>query len=362
MYRKKRLSNLSIVASFAILSSFCTLEANEKIANKDGSLSNIERGWHYQEKTELPKNEDKKDDIPSILKEMLQVQKEQLKVQKNIEKMLQSQLDPQPKKFINSDGKECIENESADCYKYPMLPDAQRTPVLAKFLQDPTVENAIEYKKWEDKHFNHAEDIGYSMKYAMLNKPEKTKTLIDSSSMLSGQYSRHLTSAKADVIKKYSNNMQVFILMSDDGREFMTINNGLNSALKYFKDMNITPKLVFSSESAVKQFENVLRAYDESILVRLKNMSPSFLVSEKTHSTLKPISYPSYVVKYNNKEIAFTQIFASGNVQRESFVGNLFEILVLNKAIERNVINNDTLQKYELKDFANKNKGVSDVQ
>ena len=319
----------------------------------------IEKGWHYQDGSADTKKEDEKEkSLQELFAEMLKVQKEQLKVQKNIEKMLQSQLDPQPAKFINKDGKECIENESGDCYKYPILPEGKRQPVLSQFLQNPNIETAIAYKKWEDKHFNHVEDIGYSMKYAVLNNKEKTKTLIDSSSMLSGKYNTYLTRAMADVLKEHSKNIKVYILMSEDGREYLNIRKGVSKSMAYLKNSNINPEIVFKNENAYTSFKNVLSRYDSTILKEFESLEPTVIISEKTHAAIKPIAYPSYIIKYKDmqKDKEFMQIFGAGNSQNDDFIRNIYEILVLEKIVDRSKINNEILQKYEFNDFKNKNK------
>lgn len=315
----------------------------------------IERGWHYQEGNEADKSEKEKS-VQELLAEMLKVQKEQLKVQKNIEKMLQTQFDPQPPKFLNNDGKECVANESGDCYKYPMRPEANWSPALAKMLQNPTIENAIKYKQVEDAHLNHVEDIGYSMKYAALNNKQKTKTLIDSTSMLSGKYNIYLTRAMSDVLKKHSKSMKVYILMSDDGREYLNVRKGILKSLTYLKNANIFPEIVFKDQKAYSTFKSVLNRYDSVILEEFEAQEPTIIISEKTHSAINPIAYPTYIVKYKDEKDnkSFTQIFGAGNSQNSDFIRNLYEILVVQKVVDRSKINNEVLQQYEFDEFKNK--------
>lgn len=316
------------------------------------SKNDIKKGFHFGEITEDAKKEDEKT-IQKTLAEILKVEKEQLKEQKRIRELLETQYDPQPKKFINKDGKECIENESEDCYKYPILPSATRIPVLSNFLQNPTnMDNAIKYKQWEDKQFAHVENIGYGMKYAVLNNNKKSKTMIDSASMLSGRHSVYLTNAKADIIKKHSDNIKIFILMSNDGREFKSIRNGVSDAIETLRFTNINPDLVFPSQEAISNFENIIKNYDSYILKDLNNLSPNKIVSKKTHDAINPISYPTYLIKYDDKkEKKFIQVFGAGSSQGRDFINNLYEILIINGIVDVNEINNSLLQEYELKNF-----------
>lgn len=341
----KRLLSFSLIPLLLL-----ELNASENTKN-----NGIERGFHFGELEVKKEKKDKINEqksIPQLLADILEVQKKQLKEQKRIKEILESQYDPQPKQFINKDGKKCIENESGECYKYPILPSATRNPALANFLQNPTnLEKAINYKQWEDKHFSHVEDIGYGMKYAVLNNNQKSKTMIDSASMLSGRHNVYMTNAKADLIKKHSKDIKIFILMSDDGREFKSIRKGITESIETIRYTNINPVLVFSSDEAIKNFEKIITQYDSYILRELYELAPQKVVSKKTHETINPISYPTYLIKYKNKDKKFTQVFGAGNAQGREFINNIFEMLVYNKIIDRNEINNKTLQEYELKNF-----------
>jgi len=352
--------NKKLLLSPILCGILCSISLNASSGDiekqtKNKNLSGVEKGFHYGESKTNKEEENKEITLKEMFAKLIEIEEKQEKHLKSIKEMLQTKLDPQPKKFINKDGKECIENESADCYKYPILAEGKRQPVLAKFLQNPNVENGIEYKKWEDKHFSHVENIGYSMKYAVLNSKQKSKTLIDSTSMLSGKYKNYLFDAKIDVVANYAKNINIYILMSDDGREFMNVRKGIIASIQSLKKSGISPDIIFSSNEALENFKNVMKSYDSYILEQLEAVGPNYIVSSKTHKAINPIAYPTYIMKYNDKkEHKFMQIFGAGNSQGSDFVNNIFEMLVLNKVIDRNVINNSVLQEYELRAFQNK--------
>lgn len=90
-----------------------------------------------------------------ILKQLKIIAKEaqeQTKIQRQILKILQKTLDPQPQ-YITVNGKKCIANSSAECFKFPITPAAQRIPVLKAWLENPTMENTAKYLKWQAKYF-----------------------------------------------------------------------------------------------------------------------------------------------------------------------------------------------------------------
>lgn len=91
----------------------------------------------------------------SILKELLNIQKTYSGVPQVVE--------------IN--GKTCLENSSADCFVMPLANDALRIPVMAEWIKNPSVENALKYYEWQAKYLNHAFDAGYALNFASMKVP-----------------------------------------------------------------------------------------------------------------------------------------------------------------------------------------------
>lgn len=84
-----------------------------------------------------------------ILLNILAEQRKQTAIQSEILEILKITHDLPRKVVIN--GKECISNSSSDCFVMPIIGDAARLPVMRKWLENPTVENALEYYKWQSK-------------------------------------------------------------------------------------------------------------------------------------------------------------------------------------------------------------------
>jgi len=72
--------------------------------------------------------------------------KEVKKVEKKEHKIAKKRVKPQEKK-------------KEDKFEFPVRPDAP--PIVAKFLKNPTEENAKEFLKWQAQYFNHIRKIGF---------------------------------------------------------------------------------------------------------------------------------------------------------------------------------------------------------
>ncbi|MBU1711460.1 MAG: hypothetical protein KKE17_15795 [Proteobacteria bacterium] len=136
-------------------------KANNEVDSKELFLKHINTGWgmYYegsdeqeQLKKELEKGSATDKTIVMLLSEILDTNKENLKTNKEILKVLQGEFDPQPKKMV-VDGKECFENDSARCYKMPAFTPEAKMPIYVNFHQNPSIQTAAEVIKWEDKHF-----------------------------------------------------------------------------------------------------------------------------------------------------------------------------------------------------------------
>lgn len=131
--------------------------------------SKFERGFRFEgmDVNSTLSNKKGKKDISALLEEILKVEKKQLTTQERILKILQDQFDPQPKKIVVN-GKECIENSSAECFNMPLLhPDAKKVPVLKEYVSNPTVENAKKYLQWHAKFLQNAFRGGEAINMAM---------------------------------------------------------------------------------------------------------------------------------------------------------------------------------------------------
>lgn len=134
----------------------------------DDSYSNTKGFAFYEDSNSSDKDNsiDKKTKLnANLLYEILLENKKQTKLLTDIRDILQKTHDPKPEKIVVN-GKECIANSSAECFKMPLTAEAKKVPVLASWIQNPTMENAAKYLKWQAKYFNSINKGGYSLNLA----------------------------------------------------------------------------------------------------------------------------------------------------------------------------------------------------
>jgi len=229
--------------------------------------SPFERGFRFGEfddnSTTPPKT---KKSIADILDEMLEVQKKQLKTQEKILAILQDEFDPQPKKIIVN-GKECIENSSAECFKMPLLhPDGKKIPVLGRFVTHPTVENAKEYLKWHAKFLKSAFRGGEAITLAMNQFGPAAYPLNYNRFEYDtpGAYSKVLQKRNNKaVLNALSNEIEIFFFL---GKNPDADAYAIDNYSKFVKEVpEIKYTIVFLNEGAKKVFN--------ALASRLKNIS-----------------------------------------------------------------------------------------
>lgn len=104
------------------------------------------RGWHWY-------------DDPAKEVETKPVQKKEEKPKEEIVKAPE-----EPKQ----DNKTPTVNTSVRDFEFPLTDEAKSIPVLAKWLKEPTEENAKEWLAWQGKYFKHNEQIARSLRNAYL--------------------------------------------------------------------------------------------------------------------------------------------------------------------------------------------------
>jgi hypothetical protein len=266
-----------------------------------------------------------------ILEEMLKVQKKQLKTQNKILKILEDQFDPQPKKIVVN-GKECIENSSAECFKMPLLhPDAKKVPVLRKFVESPTVENAAAYLKWHAKFLKSAYRGGNAITLAVNKYGAKAYP------MNFDRFDYDTPGAYSSVLKKRNNKLVLntigdgvsfyFFLGKNPDADMYAVDN----YAKFVKEIpHIKYNIVFYSKGSKEAFL--------ALASRLKNIesfrinASSLLVSKKAFSKHNVYTTPmvNMLVKKTNK----MRSILVGRSSSDGIIDNAIETLEFDKVLK----------------------------
>jgi len=105
-----------------------------------------------------------------LLQKMVDEQKENKTISIAIlEKLKEAFPNPTPKMYIDSNGKKCITNSSADCFLIPVIKEAQNIPALKNWLRNPSPENSKVYLKWMARYMKQIGDISNGSRFAFLN-------------------------------------------------------------------------------------------------------------------------------------------------------------------------------------------------
>lgn len=240
----------------------------------------------------INKKPDQQKSTNELLIEMLNVQREQLQVQKNILATLQEEYNPKPK-VVTINGKRCIANSNADCFVMPMLgKDAKAVPVLGQFVTNPTVETAKEWLRWQAKYFKTAFKGGESIQLA-LNKYGSEAYPLNYN-----RYEMNTMGGYSDVLKSRNNMM---ILSSLAGRlefYFFFGKNGdadtmaFDTYAKFAKKIpNLKYHLVFYSNNTKEYFNEMSKAIKD--INELKIGASSISVSPTTFTSFNVYTTPT---------------------------------------------------------------------
>ena len=336
---KKSLFFLLPLALFA--NNLGNLNANSLNKNNVSSKhKKPEQGWRFGDNPEV--NSSKKDDkktIKQILAEMLKVQKEQLKVQKKMLAILQDQFDPKPKMITLPNGKKCLENSSAECFRMPLTPTAKRIPALKNWLLHRDIKSAANYIKWQSKYIKEITKGAYAYDFAVTEYGNKVAQVnysqpgfeetFGATSVIRHHYTDMLLSQYKDKFKVY-----IFLGESPDLDVYsFTI---IGRFVRAHPDLHYV--VIFKNQHEKKAFFDAGKIFF-SIRDMLKNKNVTFKVSPESFKKLNIYTTPTVSIKLNNS-----------NTLNKVLVGRFNSVLktkILNYLRYKNVIKDGTHPTYK---------------
>jgi len=314
---KKTLSMLMILTSLAYANN--TKDAKSEIGWRFGNFDDV------NSTKEAPKTQ------KEILKKILSVQEEQLKVQKDILDVLQKRFDPQPETIIVN-GKPCIANSSAECYKWIPEPEAKRNPVIAEFFSNPSKEKAAKYLQWYSKHTNNAKKAGVAMVMAKYQYGDNATDFNSKKNGMLGSFgeiSQAKTSADINTFKKYNDMfyMNLYLGRGLDVDLFGT--RGIRNALEKFP--KLTLNIIYYNQDVKNKLHAISKEYPN--LKFILNSRKEYV--DKDLFTKNGI-YSTPTIELVLKKDKSRQIIVTGNFGTTSMVKNAIEFLWLKKVIKEN--------------------------
>ena len=309
-----------------------------------------EIGWRFGNFAD--KNATKKEPKTQkeILMKILSVQEEQLDVQKDILKVLQKRFDPQPETIIVN-GKPCIANSSAECYKWIPEPEAKRYPVIANFFSSPTKEKAAKYLKWYSKHTNNAKKAGVALQMAKYQYGDNAANYNSKKNGMLGAFGE-IGSAERNsriaTFKKFSNKfyMNLYLGRGLDVDLFGT--RGLNNILQDIPGVKMN--IIYYNDDVKNKLHEISKNYPD-----LKNVldSNNELVDKSMFTKNGIYSTPTMELVIIKSKLR--QIIATGNFSTTLLVDNTLKYLWMKKIIKSNSYSTD----YKVWDHSNYLKNTS---
>lgn len=311
---------------------FMFLDAKEKEQNV------VERGWRFGE---LDTNKNKKRKSPQqLLEELVKIQKESLEIQKTMLKKFDNYVDPKPKIITLKNGKKCIENSTAECFKMPLTNVAKKLPVLKNMILKPSKKTLGEWYKWQAKYFNKIERTGVAASLVLngmgngsfnssLSRPNFLEPF--------GKDKLYKKKYQQDTLSKYSKDFKAFFFFGINAKldkeaylsfiKFANNTKNLNYDI-YFKNMDskIVFEILSTTSNSVKQF--------------LKN-AKKVQLNRKKFKKLNVYATPTLYIKLNNSD-SYDSI-AVARVATSQITDSLLDYLVY-----KNILKPDYLQDYKI--------------
>lgn len=184
------------------------LIANEnEIGNKT-----IEKGFDFKNGDNSVQNQNDDNGL-NYLKQILEENKKQTLIQKEILDLLKKQNETTKKIITLQDGTKCEANSTPECFDYGSLidnnPEVNKVGVLKDFLNNPyDLSKASKYMQWYGKLLNHSYNVGNALVFATEqfgNEANPMPLYRDSFDTADGKYFKDI---KSENIKNYILNEQ----------------------------------------------------------------------------------------------------------------------------------------------------------
>ncbi len=322
--------SLFLTASL-IVGLYSNLFASSSIAKQQAAnnQSSIEKGVNFGYTPNVNKKKLlNKKTTKQLLAQLVELNIKQLKVQKHIEALLQSQFDPKPK-IITVNGKKCTENSNAQCFRMPVINNIKKIPAIFNFYRHPTLKNAKIKEQWLAKYTNSILNDVYLKEQAIRQLGPKYNLTRNSLGTIdiNGMSSLARTEFYKRLVNKYDNRFQYII--------FLGVNHNLDMfamvRLAFFIEDNpkLDVRLIFPSKSIYKDWTKEYKAFSASSYIK---KLPVY-IKPNLYKKYKIYTSPStfvYDAKLSKMTFILTGRFTGGDLYTA-----MIQYMIHNKIIKR---------------------------
>ncbi|MFA6195350.1 MAG: hypothetical protein WC656_01745 [Sulfurimonas sp.] len=313
--------------------------------NSEQKASLAERGSQFYKFNDLNTTDEKpeenqkkttnqKKDISATLEELLTVAKEQRDIQKKIYELLAEEINPTPQ-TITVNGKECIENSSAECFKMPLTNDAKKIPVLKAMLVNPTPETAKDYLQWQAKYLTTGPfKVGRSFQYAMNTYGEEAYPMNINRSSVNTNTDELNTKRKEHVQKllndRYSNGfLGLYIFLGSKSLDQFSVSE-ISKITQGIKSKKAITFLFASNADKDSFFKNLESSKDKETFKEV-----SLLIKAEAFKANNIYMTPTYMAVSNMKDSSKKQAVAIGRVSEDELNAKMYEWLEQESIVKR---------------------------
>lgn len=292
--------------------------------------ADIERGFRFGDVVDNNQTNLKKASQKDLLIELVKLNRDQLKVQKEIRDILQDEYAPKPKMMTLADGTKCIENSSSKCFKMPMINEIKKIPVYVKAYTERTLKAMKEKEMWEGKYVSEVLKLAYlkgqairelGPKYPLATRPAGTINTIGYDSIVMNKFKKSLVDEQM-----YNFEINIFIGLNKSLDMYSLVR--LAYLIRDNKSWKIN--LIFNSNSSKNNWEKQYKNFYASKY--FKNVFST--VQPQAFKDFKVYTTPSLFLK-DIKMKKDTLIFV-GRATEADIVSRMISYMIEHKYIKRN--------------------------
>ena len=354
--------NLLLVNTLSATSTVVIDNSNAKTYNEIDNGYEDESGFAFYQDDKTDKQDTKKkhknkkcdcNHIMETIDKMLKESKKQTKIQQKILDLISNEIDPKPK-IITVNGKKCIENSSAECFKMPITSEAKKTPALKAWMENPSIENTVTYLRWQSKFFKEVFKRGDSFPMAIAEQGSKAyPMLVNDGGYIDLFGYSPVKQAKNKLMIEQFKKIPIFIFFGlNKDLDLVSIVN-LKELIKKYKNLDIT--IVFENEHSKELFDSVIEGVYGTKKSKELFYGSKIMIDSSLSKELNVYTTPAILVNDNDKP----HIIYTGALKVSAFERAAYRYLEFNDKIDHEKLYNynmwdkdvDFKQKYFEREF-----------
>lgn len=355
-------ANLLLVNTLSATSTVVIDNSNAKTYNEIDNGYEDESGFAFYQDDKTDKQDTKKkhknkkcdcNHIMETIDKMLKESKKQTKIQQKILDLISNEIDPKPK-IITVNGKKCIENSSAECFKMPITSEAKKTPALKAWMENPSIENTVTYLRWQSKFFKEVFKRGDSFPMAIAEQGSKAyPMLVNDGGYIDLFGYSPVKQAKNKLMIEQFKKIPIFIFFGlNKDLDLVSIVN-LKELIKKYKNLDIT--IVFENEHSKELFDSVIEGVYGTKKSKELFYGSKIMIDSSLSKELNVYTTPAILVNDNDKP----HIIYTGALKVSAFERAAYRYLEFNDKIDHEKLYNynmwdkdvDFKQKYFEREF-----------